>query len=276
MKKIYAFVGISLCLASSLIGKETDEKIEFSKEQILGTIWIQDLRKDFEQGLYQSLLSSLEKEYQEVVQKGRLDEFAQMRQVPTPNEELLSLSRQWEERAKKLIEERNEKLNSLCKEENSFLCDQIHSAIRELKPEQEKALDYLSSLRFKTIDQARNTDEKTLITLDMEYELKSLHLDAHEKNDLQKKQIILAMARINAMQKAADSFQDMELKKKVLLAAKSFDDMQAKKCDWKALQAVSHRKGKNFEKKVGSVLANYEAKKENLYQKEFLAKLDSK
>jgi hypothetical protein len=150
----------------------------------------------------------------------------------------------------------------------------------ETNGEQKEALQYLSSLRFKTPEAAQNGDERKLIDIDLAAEFKVVHLDIQyaEKpfQDRFEKHIAISMDMLKQMQEAGKMFQDTSLKKKIDLAASAFDEWQARNYDLNQLNKISQKPSTDFEKKIASIINSYKAKKDDLYQKEFLAQLDEK
>jgi hypothetical protein len=125
---------------------------------------------------------------------------------------------------------------------------------------------------------ASSEEEKALIQIDLASEFKSVHLDAQhaveaiaDRND---KQIVIKMDMLKQMQQAAQGFQDDGLKQMVNLAADAYDLWQAQGLDWKEIYALVNTPSNDTEKQVSSILSDYKTQREDLYQKEFLAKVD--
>lgn len=283
MKKIYALLAISLCVGGSAIAVEQTEMATrelTQREASLGEESVAVLRKDYLDGKFDLFLDTLEADYRDLQTSGRFEEFAEMRRVPAPDEQIVVLAKQFEMMALGLTQERNEALAKLCGgQENDPACRKVLSILAPPNEQMSDAMNYLSSLRFKSLDDAKNADEKKLIEIDAAYEFKSVHLDMQRINgqeaaDLSEKQMVLSMDKMQKMVKASETFSDTDLKEKVALAAKGFDARLAKNRDLRQLIASGKRPSNDLEKQIGSILSKYQAQKDDLYQKEFLAKLD--
>lgn len=283
MKKIYVLLAISLCIGGSAIAVE---QMEVASQEVakrgasLGEESVAVLRKDYLDGKFDLFLDTLEDDYQDLQKSGRFEEFAEMRRVPAPDEQTVSLAKQFEQLALGVTRERNEALIKLCDgQESDSVCRKVLSILSPSDDSESDAMNYLASLRFKTVDVAKNADEKKLIEIDTAYEFKSVHLDLQKINgqeigDLSEKQMVLSMDKMQKMIKASETFSDVDLKEKVALAAKGFDKRLAKNWDLRQLIAAGRHPSNDLEKQIGSILSSYQAKKDDLYQKEFLAKLD--
>lgn len=277
MKKIYAVLALSLCVGGSLFA--LDEAETPSQAVILPVAGDQRtarIRADFEQGKFNSLFDSLEGEYGELQKNGRIEEFAEMRRVPEAGEQLKELASRFDKMASLLLLERNAELKALCEgHQNEIASLRIQSVTSPLDERQKEAIRTLASLRFKTPDQAANPDERALIEIDLAYEFKSLHLDQSDSADLVEKQIALGMEKMKKMEQVSQSFTDSVLKETVSIAAQGFDACQSKSLDMRELLAAAKKPSCDLDRNIGSVLTGYKAKKDDLYQREFLAKLQS-
>lgn len=279
MKKIYAVLALSLAVGGSAFALEETLKPEqevVAETFATGESRVARLRAGYENGEFNSLLSSLEEEYSGLQKSGRVEEFAEMRRVIEADAELKALASQFDKMAEKLLQERNAELSALCQgRDQEIATRRVKSIIAPVDELQKEAMRTLSSLRFKTPDQAGSQDEKTLIEIDLAYEFKSvqLNLQQEEGSTLLEKQIVLGMDKMRKMVQASESFTDSKLKKTVSLAAAGFDAWQVKNLDMKDLLAASKKPSSDLDRSIGSVLGGYKAKKDDLYQNEFLAKL---
>jgi hypothetical protein len=285
MKKICAILGLALCVGGAAFAVERNvepmqQTVSSTAQPETGPEVIAVLRAGYAEGSFNSFLDGLEGDYRDLEKSGRLQEFAEMRQAPEPDSQLKDLATHYEVLAGTLLKQRNIELKEVCKgQEEAIACKRVQSATSELDLEQQEAMRYLANLRFKTPEQATNDDERKLIEIDLAYEFKLVHLDAQrlsgEETTLDQKQIVLGMDKIEKMQDVSKGFSDQALKKKVDLAAKGFDAWQSKGLDMRELAAAAKKPSGDLERKIGSVLSSYKAKKDDLYQKEFLAKLDT-
>ena len=282
MKKLYsvatlAFFAVSALMAQSpeLKNQEIDATVTVKRT---GREMLASIRQSYESGAYDAFLANLHADYLTFVKSGKFAEFVKMRDIPQADEQLLQLSARWDELNQKLIDDRNGELKAVCDgQSDSVISQRVRSVLEQLSPEQKEALHYLASLRFKTPDKAVNDDEKKLIEIDLATEFNIVHLDAQYAQkpfvDRLDKHILINMDMIRQMKDAANDFTDAHLKKQVEIAADIFDVWQARNWDMNELYRQVKKPSTDIEKKIASVLLNYKAKKEDLYQKEFLAQI---
>ena len=279
MKKVYAVLALTLAVGGVAFAlEETPQPAQevLSQTPKTGSGRIAKLRADYDQGKFNFLFDSLEVEYAELKQSGRVNEFAEMRRVGEANEQIKGLSGQFDKMAADLLQERNSELKALCEGSAAEAAAlYVQSITSPLDESQAQAMRALSALRFKAPDQAANEDERALIEIDLAYEFKSVHLGLHqsEEGDLTEKQIVLGMDKMQKMVQASESFTDASLKETVANAALGFDEAQAKYLDMRELSALAKTPSSDFERSIGAILVSYKAQKDDLYQKEFLAKL---
>lgn len=284
MKKVYAVLGLSACAVTTVLavnesGNPPQEIRVVDKTAMTGGERVALLREQYQQGKFNSLLVKLEADYVALLKSGRVKEFAEMRQVPDADQQLQGLAQQFEKRAAALLKKRNDELKALCTgREQEIAIRRVQSLTAPLDETQSEAMHYLAALRFKTPEQAASSEERILIEIDLAHEFKSVHLDVHhpgDKTDLLEQQIALNMEKMDKMRRAAETFNDSALRAKVLLAVQAFDAWQSKSLDLRELLAAAKRPSNELERKIGAVLSSYKAKHDDLYQQEFLAKLDS-
>jgi hypothetical protein len=279
MKKLYSLAVLAIFAASGSIAQNTSPSTE--SVQVIhraGSDVISSLRQSYESGSYDAFLANLTSDYLKLMQGGKLAEFIKMREIPAADDKLKELAAKWESLHHKLIEERNDALLAACKgHEQEINSGRIQSIIRQIPDEQREALQYLSSLRFKTPENAANVDEKKLIEIDIAAEFKAVHLDSQFAQkpfeDRLEKQMVINMDSLKQMQDAAQSFKDPEIVKKVMDGAQAFDAWQARHWDLNLLHQVIRKPSNDFEKKIAAILTEYKAKKDDLYQKEFLSQI---
>ena len=282
MKKFYTAATFSLLAGAGLFAqgaKETTRLKTTSSEIVVpqqadqrtGQEVVQDLRRGYEAGQYNALLAGLEADYQKAKGEGQLDEFIQMREETPLSEEEHAFSSHWATVAQQFVEERNGQLKAACSDAGDILtCKRVESIATSLSPEQKEALHSLSSLRFKTPEQAVNEDERTLIEIDIASEFKILHLDAQfaaqPSDDRLEKQMVLKMDMLKQMQQAAETFQDEHLKKTVAEASSGLDLWQARHWDLNELRKM--KPTTDLDKKIATILSVSKTKESDLYKQE--------
>ncbi len=283
VKKLYSLATLAFFAASSLAAQSADTKNREHtvpvQTQRTGQEVLASLRTSYQNGTYDAFLANLRADFQTFVKSGKINEFVKMRDIPQADEKLLQLSSNWDSLHQKLIDERNQELKAAIDGQNDPIISQrVQSILTPLTSEQRDALHYMASLRFKTPDKAVNADEKKLIEIDLASEFNIVHLDSQYAqkpfDDRVEKHILINMEMYRQMADAAQSFDNSQLKKKISEAAAGFDFWQARSLDMRELNRLVKKPGSDLEKKIASILSSYQAKKEDLYQKEFLAKID--
>ncbi|MBF8263835.1 MAG: hypothetical protein HW387_1500 [Parachlamydiales bacterium] len=282
VKKIYSLAALALIAASSMPAQQTSipaSEPAIAAQQIrTGQDIVTSLRQSYESGAYDAFLANLQSDYQQMVKSSKFSEFITMREAPAPDVKLKQLAARYEEMSQQLAAQRNDELKAAIAGQSDALAQQIQSITQPLPTDQKEALQYLSSLRFKTPDKAGNQDEKKLIEIDLASEFKVVHLDAQYAQkpfvDRMEKHMIINMDMMRQMVDASKSFQDSSLQNKVQLASLGFDTWQARNWDLNLLNQIVRKPGSDSERKIASIMTSYQAKKADLYQKEFLAKLD--
>lgn len=285
MKKIYSLTALAFFAASSLMAQGANptavnhESVQTVPGSRLGQDVVRSLRQSYESGAYDAFLANLNADYLKFVQSGKFAEFVKMRGAPEADAKLKDLATKWEVSHHKLVQERNEALIAACAgNDDQILSQRVRSAIATLPEDQKEALHYLSNLRFKTPENAINGDEKKLIEIDLASEFKMVHLDAQYAQkpfeDRFEKHIVISLDMLKQMQDASASFKDTALQKKIALAAAGYDSWLSRNWDLNLLNQVVRKPMSEFEKKIAAILTEFKAKKDDLYQKEFVSQLD--
>ena len=138
-------------------------------------------------------------------------------------------------------------------------------------PDQEKALLRLIALRQMPPGAGKNSDENTLIDLDIEYEYKSIHLDmpvpGAQPADRREKHYVLKMNQMDKMLAAAQGFEDAELKKQIEFVAQNPDARMVQNWDQRDLNDLVKGKEKPSgpaQEKVASILQSHQEKMSEL------------
>jgi hypothetical protein len=281
VNKFYLFSAITLLNLPFLSAQENKpdvggiQKLSSFRQ---GADAIGGLRKAYEEGSYDAFLANLQSDYQAMVESGKLDEFSEMRDAPTSDDQVEQVAKEWESIHHKLITDRNEQLlTAIAGQENEMTGKLIRSICASLPNDQREAILYLSSLRFKLPKNAVSEDEKKLIEIDIAAEFKAIHLDAQyaEKpfEDRMEQHVIIGMETMHRMEEISQAFKNNDLQKTIALAAKGYDQWQIRNWDLNLLNQIIKRPTSDIEKKIASVMQDYQTKKSDLYQKEFLAKI---
>ena len=243
-----------------------------SSQCILGSEKIAQIRAAYERGEYSDFLKSLDDSYREVRAQDQLASLAQIR-----NRESGQDLKKWENQAHLIQEERNSQLLKAIQNNDTLFAQKVRSAISLKGIDEQDALRDLSRYRFMQPQSGENSDENTLIDLDLEYEYKSIHLNTPLKSDLSSQErrelhVALQMEKMDKMKKAAETFEDAILKKKIAVVSQNLDKMLAQhwdKVDLNALARNQIKPGTPTEEEVASILSANQAKFNQLF-KEYL------
>lgn len=264
MKK---FIGISLAALLIICGGfafEEPRQLPSSSQEVrddllLGRTTIAEIRKNYEEGKYDSFLKKMDDFYEKVSQDHRLEEFSSLR-------EGISINSEWGAFVKELQKERNQQLIQAVSGDESLFGEKVRSSASDISSESEtQAFLVLANIHQMPLDSGTNKDENALISIDVEYECKSLHLGSGANHDIDPRtgQYVLKMQQLDKMLLASESFEDAELKEVVLLASQNADVRMAQNWDSLDLNALVQGKFKpegRFQEKVVSVLQLYQEK----------------
>jgi hypothetical protein len=243
------------------------------KKEVAATQWtlgkdkIAQIRAAYEKGEYADFLKGMDDSYLEVHSQDQLGSLVLMRESEnTPD------LKKWEEQAHLLQEEGNSELTKAIQEDNSLFAEKVRSAIASKNVDEQKALLDLSQYRYMQPQTGKNSDENTLVDLDLEYEYKSIHLNTPLKTDLSSQQkrelhIVLQMEKMDKMKRAG--LQDASLKKKIALVSENFDQRLAQHWDAADLNALAKNQIKphtTTEAMVASILSEKHAKFNELFK----------
>ncbi len=272
MKNLFVFLASIFAGASPLLSQAvpdtTLQAVQPIKTQESGQEKIDLIRKSYERGEYNPFLNELHRSYEQVKEKGELDQLAASR----IKSDFLAWS-DWESRANTLMNEKRQALlDAVEGHENTPFVDKVRSAASELPDEErQKAISRIAFFRNAIPGSGKNQDENTLIDLDLEYEYKLLHLYLPEASATEKreKSAALKMEHLDKMIAVASKFEDASLIDTVALYAARFDDALAKSWDSMDLSQLINGKRKPadaLEEKVASVLQLYLDKFKDLGQ----------
>jgi hypothetical protein len=232
---------------------------------ILGRDTVSSVRESYEKGSYIEFLSKMDSSYRDA----DLDGLIQMRQRDVP----LEFQDLWEEKFLSLQNQKSRDLMKVVSDfDDSIFADKVRSiASTSSTPEQEKAVSRLNALIAKAPNSGMNADENKLIDIDLEFEYKLLHakfpMSDISPQERSAHQLVLKMHKMDKMVEASKSFQDLELKMAVKLAAAQLDDRLARNLDGADLNNWVRSEGKpttELEGKVFSIISSYQGQFDDL------------
>src|SRR3989338_9221030 len=173
---------------------------------------VEEVTKNYTSGQYQKFLSQVDSAYEKDRKEWRFDRLLDTRkEISSLPEKHPQQAAAYLDEAKKLKEERDQKLVEVCLENPNYLSSASIKNMVFFSPsqEQKEALNYLYDLKFKFKGDGKSPLENELIRLDIEYWLKSLSLDVQgleesvDKNALQEKHLVLELEKLEKMKEAA-------------------------------------------------------------------------
>ncbi len=243
MKK--KFIGISLAALIALCGGFAINQVKepsFTSEEkarddlLLGQDVIQDIRKQYEEGQYNTFLKEMDEFYANILRDHRLQEFSALREGTTINP-------QWNAFVQKLDEEKNQQLIQAVSQDESVFGEKVRFVTSTIStPEEKEAFSKLFMFHHMPLGGGKNQDENALIAIDIEYECKTLHLNGMSNIDPRVGQYVLKMQQMDKMLLASESFEDQDLKNIVRVASQNADQRMAQNWDVSDLKALSQGK----------------------------------
>jgi len=277
MKAISIILSSILCAGAPLVAAEKEGQPVETVQQVnsyqLGSEVVEKIRADYQAGAYAEFLKEMDQAYKTAKTENQLEGLIEIRKES-------ALSDQYQEQFIKgydsIQKERNkELLNAIAKEQDSILVQKI----RVVASTPETFSKTLIDLRMKAPGTGKNSDENTLIEIDLENYYKTIHLDSlaanrHSVPDRTEKHLVLDMQRMEQMVAASKNFQDKELKATVEKASSTQDVRLARVYDLNDLTALAKGKIKPvtpLEEKTASILAGSQDKVADLHQEIFRA-----
>ena len=228
---------------------------------------IESLRLNLEKGEYSEFLKRMDEAYKNADLEGLIE----MRKVVLSDEFLKSWTEGSLASYDALKEKRDAQLLALISEDDgSEIASLIRSVCANLStPEQQKAMNQISSLMTKAPGTGANADENRLIEIDLEYEYKQFHAQLPQSDvspeQRYQHQLVLQMEKMNKMVEASKSLQDLSLKQAVGIAAAALDASLANMLDHKALNAIAEGKpSSEMEEKIALILSSYKSELSDL------------
>jgi hypothetical protein len=252
-----------------------------STEQVAlaqGSESVARIRAAYEKGDYQDFLESMEADLHRAKSNTALKQLTQMREE-IPAEQVDRLSAEYEKSLQTLQQQRDQELEAVCHGGSDLFCQKVENVVHPVLSEKENlAFEKIHQLRFHPVGSGKNSDENAMIDIDLATEFKLVHLSALGKTPEVKRELslVLKMEEMDRFAKAAAHFQDGELKEAVMTAERAFDRLQAKHWDLADLRQLSSGRMKpssSEEEAVAKILSQYDSKRSDLYQKEFLDQL---
>lgn len=214
MNKLFKTSILAVLLAGSAYvwGTESQERsLERAPQEniILGRDAVEQVRKDYEAGLYDSFLADETANFEEVKVSGALKEFAALRGLS----EKSSVQ-------EKQIEDLVEKIDP----QDTLFVEKLRFVKGESFTEEEhQSFKRLKGLRNLLPGEGKTELENKLIDLDVEYEYKMVHVSSTSKENVRKKLAALHMEHIDKMTLLAKAFQEDSLEKTVEVYRSSMD-----------------------------------------------------
>jgi len=267
--KLFAILASILCGTAPLVAQEEVQRPKTEQSQSnfkLGKETVSTVRTAYGEGEYNSFFGEMDASYKEALSENGLETLVQIR---SEEADAALAAKKWEEKALKLQNEKNKELLSLVPEkDDSVFAQKVRSVVANPStPEQDKAISELHRFIQMAPNSGKNDDENKLISIDVEYEYKLLHLTLPttdlSNDEIAEKRIALRMEKMDKMIAASKSFQDHALKQAVGLAAANLDARMARNLDGTDLNALVRGKVKpanELETQVYSVLSTYQEK----------------
>lgn len=224
----------------------------------LGKDFVASVRAAYNNGEYDTFLKEMDASYKDADLSGLIE----MRQEAKLPEKYLSQEQQFFDLQK---QKNKDLLAVLSDKDSSIFAQKVRSVAGEIyTPEQEKAIARFATYYIKAPNTGANSDENTLIDLDLEYQYKLLHIYMPAASTEHRLEYALAlrMEKMDRMVAAAKNFQDLDLKKAVGIASSNFDAKLARNLDGDDLYKMVKAKVKPnnaVEEQVYSILASYQA-----------------
>ncbi len=237
-----------------------------SAEPHTGTQLVKEIEDSYRQGQYDAFLKGLNTEFERAGKSGLLKTvFEKMKKGAT--HKLSS------EKAQELLKERNQKLLALCAEHPELdISKRIESiAHPTLDEEHEKALSEIEALRYELSDSKEISVKDALAAIETQSRLKNaLYEVAAEKSGSDfdtrmKKKAVLALEKLEKMQRVAEKYNDPAWIDKVKKARLGYEADLVRQIDWEAVKDLTSGKTSpqnDTEKKVVEVMRDYFAKRD--------------
>lgn len=231
---------------------------------------VQQMDEAYQKGEYDAFLRALHSHYETAGKAGALRgifESAKKAMQKTHHEILSGLKLKRHEIAK-LSKERNQRLLQAVSENPDLdIVQKVDSVVfSSLTDEQDDILAELEALKFEIPETAQATIENKISAIETEYYIKSLlldigdHMTKVEIQDLEKKKIILGLAKLDKMSEAANEYGEKNWAKKIEKAKDAYRAQKAFSIDYEVLKNLAHGKlnpQNPVEEKVKEIMMDY-------------------
>jgi hypothetical protein len=203
----------------------------------MGSLVVEKTRAGYEEGKYAEFLSEMDKDYNKAKVDNALEGLIELRKETGK----VNIHPEFVRSQNSIQNLKNENLLKVVGSDESSFAQKVRSAASSLPADSQ----LLRSLHYKAPGSTDvNKDENAVIDIDLEYSYKSIHLDSLAASgnsipDRKEKQMALEMERMDRLVKAAQSFEDKDLKQAIKEAASLLDQRLAKNYDMRDLLALA-------------------------------------
>jgi len=203
----------------------------------LGNEVIKKIRMDYQDGSYSDFLKKMDSDYASAKKESALEGLIEIRKEGARAQIHPEFARSY-----RVIQDakKEQLLEAVKGSEDSVFTQKVRSAASGTSVTDDKVI----SLYGKVPGSGKNTDENTLIDIDLEYYYKGIHLDSSKQTDRRDKHMVLEMEKTDRMLKASQSFADKELQKSVETYASLLDDRLSRNYDMADLHDLARGKVK--------------------------------
>jgi len=248
----------------------TQATLEGAQTPPTGNQIVQQMDEAYQKGEYNAFLTALHAHYETAGKAGALRgifESAKKAMQKTHHEILTSLKLKRHEVAK-LSKERNQRLlHAVSENPDLDIVQKVDSVVfSSITDEQNDILTELEALKFEIPETAQATIENKISAIETEYYIKSLlldigdHMTKEEMQDLEKKKIILGLAKLDKMFEAANEYGEKKWAEKIEKAKGAYRAQKAFTIDYEVLQNLARGKfdpQNSVEEKVKEIMMDY-------------------
>jgi hypothetical protein len=266
MKKTISIAFAAMLCVSGAFADTTDRSMTIvqidEKENIqLGSENIARIRKDYETGRYQDFLREMDHIFDEAIDKEYILGLGKLRRG------VVDLNN-WFEGVNKIKDETHFALNQAVAGLETRFASKVRNVAKEDKLE-----NLFVPYHQMQPGTGKNADENRLITLDLEYEYKSIHLDQSKidlPKDMSPKELhyVLKMEQMDKILLASQTFDDADLKASIEQFGQNLDARLAK--HWDLMDLRNLNSADPIEIRVSAILKNHSDKIQE-FTREYLA-----
>ncbi|MDN3506565.1 MAG: hypothetical protein P0S96_04985 [Simkaniaceae bacterium] len=243
---------------------------------------IQHAEKAYSRGDYSTFLEQMHEQYQNAGKAGALRgifESAKSAMNITP-EQIEKTKDKYRTEIKKLNQQRNQKLLDAIAENPSLAIVQRVDSIAffSQSDEESKLLSELENLKFHIPETAEGTIDNIISSLETEYYIKNLLLDASNhisktSTDQTEKRVALALEKLSKMERAAKEKSDKNWEEKIQKVRTAFLADRAYRMDLATLNDLAEGKvaaENSIEEKVKQIMMEYQQQKQQILPTEIV------